>query len=79
MYVVIGFLFCGVNMYLQIRILDDEKEALRRLSEVERRPMRQQAALLVRRELERRGLLPDTKQQPVTAVSGQGGDNADRE
>jgi hypothetical protein len=50
-------------MYLRIRILDEEKEALRRLADVERRPMRQQAALMVRRELERRGLLPA---QPVT-------------
>jgi hypothetical protein len=43
---------------LTLTLFDDEQNALRALSQKERRHPREQAALLIRRELERRGLLP---------------------
>lgn len=43
---------------LTITLQEDEKVALGRLSEKEKRDPRDQAALLIRNELERRGLLP---------------------
>lgn len=45
-----------------IILQQDEREALRVLAEQERRDPRQQAALCIRRELERRGLLPPADQ-----------------
>jgi hypothetical protein len=47
---------------LTLTLRDDEKTALRLLAERERRDTRDQAALIIRRELEREGFL-----QPVTA------------
>ena len=42
---------------ITVTLAADEREALRALAFQERRDTRQQAALLIRRELERRGLL----------------------
>ena len=42
---------------ITVTLAADEREALRALALQERRDTRQQAALLIRRELERRGLL----------------------
>ena len=39
---------------------DDEREALQVLSKIERRHIREQAAVLIRCELERRGMLVET-------------------
>ncbi len=47
-------------MYLQVRLLEEEADALKRIAEKERRPARQQAAFLIREALERRGLLVET-------------------
>jgi len=47
-------------MYLQVRLLEEEAEALKRIAERERRPARQQAAFLIREALERRGFLVET-------------------
>ena len=43
---------------ISINLREDERKALAQLADIERRDARQQAALLVRNELERRGLLP---------------------
>jgi len=43
---------------LTLTLFDDEQRALHILSRKERRHPREQAALLLRRELQRRGLLP---------------------
>lgn len=59
-------------MYIQVRLLEDEAKALKRIAERERRPARQQAAMLIREALERRGLLVET------AVSSQQGADHDR-
>lgn len=44
---------------ITVTLTADEREALRALAFQERRDTRQQAALIIRRELERRGLLPN--------------------
>ncbi len=41
-----------------IALNDDERRALSQCAKHERREIRQQAAVIIRRELERRGLLP---------------------
>lgn len=43
---------------ITVTLAADERDALRSLAFQERRDARQQAALIIRRELERRGLLP---------------------
>jgi hypothetical protein len=43
---------------LKIVLLPTEREALRELADRELRDPRQQAAVIIRRELQRRGLLP---------------------
>lgn len=43
---------------ITITLRAEERDALHRLAETERRDPRAQAALLIRHELERRGLLP---------------------
>ena len=43
---------------LGVMLQDDERQALLALAEKERRDPRQQAAVIIRRELERLGLLP---------------------
>lgn len=45
---------------LTVTLLNDEKRALQILSQEERRHIREQAAVLIRCELERRGLLLET-------------------
>ena len=47
-------------MWIAVTLGDDEREALIRLAEAERRDPRAQAAVLIRRELVRHGLLPPT-------------------
>jgi hypothetical protein len=54
---------------ITVNLHTDEQKALQSLAQVERRHPRQQAAILIRRELERRGLLPEPK-QTVAAVAG---------
>jgi len=44
---------------ITVTLAADERDALRALAFQERRDTRQQAALIIRRELERRGLLPN--------------------
>ncbi len=46
-------------MRVTITLQDDEKNALLVLAEQEKRDPRRQAALIIRRDLERRGLLPE--------------------
>ena len=46
-----------------------ERAALATLSQRERRDMRDQAALIIRRELERAGLLPTDAPTPITATA----------
>jgi hypothetical protein len=45
-------------MLIRVNLDPTEREALRRLAVAERRREEAQAALIIRRELERRGLLP---------------------
>jgi hypothetical protein len=52
---------------LTITLMQDERTALWELAQRERRDMRDQAALIIRRELEREGLL-----QPVTTAQAAG-------
>lgn len=51
---------------ITVNLQQDEREALVVLAEQERRDLRQQAAVILRQELERRGLLPlpDQHAQP---------------
>jgi hypothetical protein len=56
---------------ITVKIHVNERNALFELAKQEYRRPQEQAALIIRRELEQRGLLPDTKQQPVAAVAGQ--------
>lgn len=51
-------------MRVMITLLDDESKALRRLAELEHREPRAQASLLIRRELERLGLVKPDDEQP---------------
>lgn len=61
---------------ITLKLPIDERDALFRLAEREYRSPREQAALIIRRELERLNLLTaDPSQQPVAAVSGNGGGN----
>lgn len=57
--------------WIAVTLENDEKEALKRLAEREKRETRYQAALLIRESLERLGLLPpapaaNTPQQEAT-------------
>ena len=49
---------------LTVHLNIDEQAALRQLAHIERRNARAQAAMLIRRELERAGLLPADLSQP---------------
>ncbi|RLC75121.1 MAG: hypothetical protein DRI81_12620 [Chloroflexi bacterium] len=54
---------------ISVNLQQDEREALVVLAEQERRDLRQQAAVILRQELERRGLLPiSTQPQPTQAA-----------
>lgn len=57
---------------IMVTLRQDEREALRVLAERERRDPRDQAALLIRGELERRGLLLPDRQHNEQAQAGQG-------
>ena len=50
---------------LTVTLRADERDALRTLAAVEFREPRQQAALIIRQELERRGLLPQAQPAPL--------------
>lgn len=54
----------------------DERDALISLAQRERRDPRDQAALIIRRELERAGLLPADPPVPLAAQSAQAVINA---
>lgn len=55
---------------ITISLKDQEKTALRMLAEKEFRDLHAQAALIIRQELERRGLLPvDTQTVPTTVLT----------
>lgn len=55
-----------------VKLHEDEKKALVRLAELERREPQQQASLLIRDELVRRGLLtlPDLKSAQLEPANG---------
>jgi hypothetical protein len=55
-------------MLITVPLKADEKDALRKLAERERRDPRQQAALIVVRELERAGVLPAKSTEPTQAA-----------
>ena len=52
---------------ITVTLQQDEREALVKLAQRERRDPRAQAAVILRRELERRGLLPPDQQAQVQA------------
>ncbi len=49
--------------WIAVTLQDEEKTALRELARREKREAKQQAALLIRQQLERLGLLPPTPKQ----------------
>jgi hypothetical protein len=49
----------------------EERAALSQMAERERREMRDQAAAIIRRELERAGLLPTNTPTPITSAQVQ--------
>lgn len=55
---------------ITITLLDEEREALQLLADQERRNTRQQAALLIRQELERRGMLVETVASTTPQIEG---------
>jgi hypothetical protein len=61
---------------MMIKLQLDEREALAKYARQERRDARNQAAVIIRRELERRGLLAQGQQQPAPA--GAQGDHNER-
>jgi len=50
---------------LRVHLREDERAALLKLAQVERRDLAPQAALIIRRELERAGLLPADQPTPI--------------
>lgn len=55
----VSFYLKGVNMArIWVTLQEEERQALRAMAQRERRDVRAQAALMIRRELERQGLLP---------------------
>ena len=56
---------------LMVPLLQDERQALLALADRERRDPRQQAAILIRQELERLGLVPSP--QPLDVASANDG------
>jgi len=58
---------------ITVTLCQDERKALITLANRERRDPRQQAALCIRRELERCGLLPASDQQPQAEEVGNEG------
>jgi len=55
--------------HITITLYADERSALVRLAEIERRDPRAQAALIIRNELRRSGLLPASEPTSVAAIS----------
>ena len=60
---------------ITVTLAADERNALRVLAQLERRDTRRQAAIIIRRELQRRGLLADDSvvDEPVTDEVHDGG------
>ena len=56
-------------MRITINLFENEKQALKVLARREYRTPRAQAALIIRRELERCGLLVQEEKQPYSRVS----------
>jgi len=56
---------------VMVTLYQDEREALITLAQQERRDPRQQAALCIRHELERRGLLPADAEREAGVVAGE--------
>jgi hypothetical protein len=54
---------------LRVHLREDERQALLKLAQAERRDLAPQAALLIRDSLQRAGLLPHDQPQPITAQS----------
>ena len=54
---------------LKVYLRDDERQALLKLAQAERRDLAPQAALLIRRELERAGLLPIEQPTPNSTTA----------
>lgn len=48
--------------FLRVHLREDERQALLKLAQAERRDLAPQAAVIIRRELERTGLLAPTEQ-----------------
>ena len=63
------FIFGGAMTVLRVHLRDDERAALLKLAQVERRNLAPQAALLLREKLIERGLLPATKQPELQEAS----------
>lgn len=55
-------------MRVMITLQEDERRALITLSEQEKRDLRQQAVLIIRHDLQRRGLLPEQADLPSLGV-----------
>jgi len=63
---------------LTVQLQIDEQMALAELARQERRDARNQAAVIIRRELERRGLLSNEQVEPLAATGGTGKNDARR-
>lgn len=55
---------------LRVHLREDERQALLKLAQAERRDLAPQAALLIRESLQRAGLLPADTATPVTVQQG---------
>jgi hypothetical protein len=62
-----------LSTYLTVRLSPELRDKIEQLAQRHERKAGDMIRVIVKRELRDNGLLPDTKQQPVTAVSGQGG------
>jgi hypothetical protein len=64
------FFYGGLAMpSVKVMLREDEREALEILAEHERRDPRAQAALLIRRELERQGYIRPLTVKPVEGIA----------
>jgi predicted transcriptional regulator len=61
-----------LNKYITVRVYPDLIENLRTVARLEERSTGSIVRRALAKEFVRHGLLPDTKQQPVAAVTGQG-------
>lgn len=62
------------GILIRFRLVGDEAKALHKLSAAEMRSPRDQTRLILRRELERRGLLPADEQNGEARAGGGNGD-----